>query len=253
MVESAFFDADGDGVPDPLDDERVPDAAGPSPILGFALDGFPIYGPRGCLDAACQRVVTFKSSYEHTKYEMGTVGCANSNACADRNAYVCAPTVINGQETTACVYKDYAWDYNVYQPQQGDGWLDECNGRIGPDGTYRYHATKTFPYLLGCYHGVYDANHDACPTDPNAGGNNDDPNGNENQPGNGPPEAAINACQGLAQGSRCSFSGTPGYGCKRHVSHTSQSEYAHLCAVNLTRAQGPSFACLRSPTGLTRP
>ena len=78
LVESAFFDADGDGVPDLLDDERVPDAAGPSPILGFALDGFPIYGPRGCLDAACQRVVTFKSSYEHTKYEMGTVGCANA-------------------------------------------------------------------------------------------------------------------------------------------------------------------------------
>jgi hypothetical protein len=32
--------------------------------------------------------------------------------------------------------------------------LDPCNGRVGPDGVYRYHATTTFPYVLGCYRGT---------------------------------------------------------------------------------------------------
>ena len=95
----------------------------PSPILGFALDGFPIYGPRGCVDADCTEVVEFQSSWEMV-----------------------------GDPTT------YAWDN--YECSAGscdaaDGvHLDRCNGRIGPDGTYRYHATSTFPYILGCYRGT---------------------------------------------------------------------------------------------------
>ncbi len=39
--------------------------------------------------------------------------------------------------------------------------LDECNGQVGPEGDYHYHATETFPYILGCYNGA--------PT-PNGGG-----------------------------------------------------------------------------------
>ncbi len=93
-----------------------------SPILGFALDGFPIYGPRGCLDEACTEVVTFQSSWE-----------------------------LIGDPST------YVWDANTCTREscreaQGE-FLDQCNGRIGPDGTYRYHVTSTFPYILGCYHG----------------------------------------------------------------------------------------------------
>jgi len=48
----------------------------------------------------------------------------------------------------------YAWDNHIYAGDQGDPTvLDECNGRFGPDGTYRYHATDAFPYVLGCYRG----------------------------------------------------------------------------------------------------
>lgn len=90
-----------------------------SPIIGYANDGFPIYGPRGCIDEDCTQVVEFKSSWEQT-----------------------------GDPTT------YAWDNHAYVAKQGEQWLDECNGRIGPDGTYRYHATSTFPYLLGCFAGT---------------------------------------------------------------------------------------------------
>jgi len=108
LLESCFFDN--------------PALNAPSPILGFALDGFPIYGPRGCVDADCREVVTFQSSWRQS-----------------------------GDPTT------YAWDnYTCDQESCAaaqDDRLDRCNGRVGPDGTYRYHATDTFPYILGCYHG----------------------------------------------------------------------------------------------------
>ncbi|MEM7247273.1 MAG: YHYH protein [Acidobacteriota bacterium] len=88
----------------------------PSPIIGYAFDGYPIYGPWGCVDEDCTEVIEFQSSW-----------------------------VQIGDPTT------YAWDAHEYQPRAEQQYLDECNGRIGPDGTYRYHATATFPYILGCY------------------------------------------------------------------------------------------------------
>ena len=110
----------------------------PSPVLGFSLDGFPIYGPRGCVDEDCSEVVEFQSSWETT-----------------------------GDPTT------YAWEANectreTCEEASGE-YLDQCNGRTGPDGSYRYHATSTFPYILGCFRGT--ASSDA----------------GEGEPGQGPP------------------------------------------------------------------
>ncbi len=90
-----------------------------SPIVGYALDGFPIYGPNGCLDLACENVVEMTSGYEQT-------GNPTSNAWT-------AYTYVGGSEP---------------------GMLDECNGTYGPDGTYRYHATSGFPYTFGCFKGT---------------------------------------------------------------------------------------------------
>jgi len=61
----------------------------PSPIIGVALDGFPIYGP---IDE-------------------------------------------NGRQLTSRE-------------------LDECHGRFTAMGEYRYHATKDFPYFIGCFRGT---------------------------------------------------------------------------------------------------
>lgn len=52
----------------------------------------------------------------------------------------------------------YAFDgYGIYGPNGKDGVpptdLDECNGHQESDMSYHYHATKEFPYLLGCYSG----------------------------------------------------------------------------------------------------
>ncbi len=91
-----------------------------SPLLGWAMDGFAVYGPYDCIDAACSKVVEFKSGYVKT-----------------------------GDP------KKDAWKNHAYQAKPDDATvLDACNGRIGPDGVYRYHATKAFPYLLGCYKGT---------------------------------------------------------------------------------------------------
>lgn len=53
----------------------------------------------------------------------------------------------------------YAFDgFPLYGPYNEDGVvptdLDACNGRIGYDGTYRYHVTFKAPFLLGCFRGV---------------------------------------------------------------------------------------------------
>lgn len=53
----------------------------------------------------------------------------------------------------------YAFDgFPLYGPYNEDGALptdlDQCNGRVGYDGTYRYHATSTAPYLIGCFRGL---------------------------------------------------------------------------------------------------
>ena len=121
------------------------------------------------------------------------------------NAYTCAPTVVDGAVTTACVYKDYAWDSHEFREKQGDEWLDECNGRIGPDGTYRYHATSTFPYILGCYHGVITQNlQGVCPREGEAGGGMMQP-GMDMGGGRMPPQEAQAACANSNDGDACSF------------------------------------------------
>ena len=78
------------------------------------------------------------------------------------------------------------WEYVA-----GSGELDECNGRVGPDGTYRYHATKTFPYILGCYKGTPTA---SAPGGANRGGAGGPPNNGGGQQGGGPPNGAPASC-----------------------------------------------------------
>ena len=145
----------------------------PSPVVGYALDGFPIYGSYGCVDEGCSEVIQFQSSW-----------------------------VTTGEATAA-------WDNNVYVEKTGNQYLDECNGRIGEDGTYRYHLTQTFPYVLGCYSGELES-----------GGTNPDPpedgGGDDLDPGDGaggPPACVEEAdCDGLCpQGSvGCTCHQTPG-------------------------------------------
>ncbi len=97
------------------------DASAPSPVIAWAFDGFPIYGPNECTDRACTEVAEVESGWRRT-----------------------------GDPTT------YAWDNHRYVEHQVSKALDPCNGHVGPDGDYHYHATSGFPYILGCYSGYAD-------------------------------------------------------------------------------------------------
>lgn len=93
----------------------------PSPILAFAADGFPVYGPFGCADEDCSEVIEFKSSWEQLR----------------------TPEID-------------AWDAYRFVPKSEAEYLDRCNGHSGDDhgGKYHYHATSRWPYILGCFSGT---------------------------------------------------------------------------------------------------
>jgi hypothetical protein len=122
----------------------------PSAVIGYAYDGFPIYGSLGCEDAGCTSVIEYKSGWENS--DAYNAGCASSAACAGND--VCLLTVVAGVETTACIPNTYAWDSHTYVSKAGSEYLDVCNGHTGPAGDYHYHTTSTFPYILGCFSGT---------------------------------------------------------------------------------------------------
>lgn len=101
-------------------------------LIGYAADGFPLYGPTGYADPANAGggVKTLRSSYAVKSGER--------------------PDGPGGRYSGAFV-EDYGY-------VAGRGDLDECNGRFAvtpeyPDGTYHYVATEEFPNLPLCWKG----------------------------------------------------------------------------------------------------
>lgn len=91
-----------------------------SQLVGFAIDGFPIYNSVICLDTNCSQTTLAKSGYTKT-----------------------------GDS------KSYVWKAYSFSGGTEPGTLDACNGRTEADGTYAYHLTPTqFPYILGCLTGT---------------------------------------------------------------------------------------------------
>jgi len=91
-----------------------------SQLVGFAIDGFPIYNSVICLDANCSQTTLAKSGYTKT---------------GDSRSYV--------------------WKAYSFSGGTDPATLDACNGRTEADGTYAYHLTPTqFPYIIGCLTGT---------------------------------------------------------------------------------------------------
>ncbi|MBT5281564.1 MAG: YHYH protein, partial [Euryarchaeota archaeon] len=145
-----------------------------SPIIGWAFDGYPIYGMYGYNnDQTSLKPITSSYAIERTQ-EGGDQG-------------------YNGIDD---------WNY-----VEGAGDLDECNGRFGPtpeypDGIYHYVSTPLsgsptmvtdtngatvgmigFPYFLLCYHGVADV--DSQDVGGGQGGGGGPPGGGGGPPGGG--------------------------------------------------------------------
>ncbi|PDH25269.1 MAG: hypothetical protein CND29_00625 [Marine Group II euryarchaeote MED-G36] len=142
-----------------------------SPIIGFAFDGYPIYGFVGWDEDGDTKEMT--SSYKLKEGESGYNGIDD------------------------------------YEYVAGLGDLDACNGVYSPtpdypEGIYHYHSTWVngegdlgFPYFIYCYRGVMEAgNSDA---GQGGGGGDDDPcaggppDGDVWGPGIGPPPEGCDA------------------------------------------------------------
>lgn len=105
----------------------------PSPVIGFASDGFPIFGPYfddGTQIRAAVSGYTLRS------------GARPSGAGEPGGAY--DGTFVDDYEFT------------------GAGDLDECNG-MTVGGQYGYYVTAGYPWILGCLRGTPDRSFDKMP------------------------------------------------------------------------------------------
>ncbi len=122
------------------------DPASHSPLIGYAYDGYPIYGAYGFKNAdGTGGVSRIKSSYQ--LQNMTT-----------RN---------NGPDVSTTYFLGYFREDYEYVNQTAEDYLDEHNGRICvtpeyPNGTYAYFCTvdenhnSYYPYAVGpSFYGVY--------------------------------------------------------------------------------------------------
>jgi hypothetical protein len=97
-----------------------------SPVIGFAADGFPIYGPH-FIDPASGNMLEATSGYTLKTGDRPT-GDASPGGSYDGT---------------------YIQDYEFTDA----GTLDECNG-MTVDGQYGYYVTSSYPHVMGCFTGT---------------------------------------------------------------------------------------------------
>lgn len=126
-----------------------------SPLIGFAYDGFPIYGAYGYQNTnGTGGIVRIRSSYE-----LGNI--------TDRTLYPDGTNVDDGPAINTTYPLGYFREDYIYVAQTGEEYLDEHNGRFCitpeyPNGTYAYFATvdedwnSAYPYVVGpTFYGTY--------------------------------------------------------------------------------------------------
>lgn len=100
-----------------------------SPVIGFAADGFPIYG-----------------SYFD---DNGTIRKATSSYQLKSGAREAQNGIAPGGTYDGTYVDDYTYSANT-------GDLDECNG-MTVNGNYGYYVTDAYPWVLGCFSGTPDS------------------------------------------------------------------------------------------------
>ena len=126
----------------------VPDSTKHGPLIGYAFDGYPIYGAYGWIDVNGTNVVKRITP----SYRLRAITARTS--LADGTPLEAAK---HGPSLTTAALGSYAEDYEF---AEGSGDLDVHNGRFCrtpeyPNGTYAYFATidadgnSVYPYVIG--------------------------------------------------------------------------------------------------------
>ena len=154
-----------------------------SPLIGFAFDGYPIYGPYGFANAdGSGGVVRIETSWQLRDIEVrqtlpdGTELAPNQYG-PDVGELV-TPAIPPGAAPVAAVLGAYIEDHEYVD---GSGHLDEFNGRFAvtpeyPEGTYAYYATVDadhngqYPYFFPAYRGVVETDNFGGGPGPGGGG-----------------------------------------------------------------------------------
>ncbi len=119
-----------------------------SPLIGFAYDGYPIYGAYGYANAdGTGGITSIKSSYQ-------------LRDITTRTEWADGTDVDDGPDVNPTYFLGYFREDYEYVSHNSQDYLDEHNGRICvtpeyPDSTYAYFATvdenwnSTYPYIVG--------------------------------------------------------------------------------------------------------
>lgn len=124
------------GNPNAMFTQDCSTAASASPVIGFAADGFPLYG--SCISDGAGGFREVEPSYQ-----------LKSGTRQDVGSYT---TPVKGVGTI----KNDEYDGQFrgdYEYSAGLGDLDECNG-MTVDGQYGYYITNAFPWVINCYKGT---------------------------------------------------------------------------------------------------
>ena len=159
------------------------DPAAHSPLIGYAFDGYPIYGPYGFAEAdGSGGIVRIETSWQlrditvrHTLPD-GTELAPNQFG-PDVGELV-TPAIPPGAAPVAAVLGAYIEDHEYVEDS---GHLDEFNGRFAvtpeyPQGTYAYYATVDadhngqYPYFYPAYRGVVETDNFGGGPGPGGGG-----------------------------------------------------------------------------------
>jgi len=133
----------------------VIDSTQHSPLIGYAYDGFPIYGAYGYKNTnGTGGIVRMKSSY-------------SLRSITTRTTYSTGASVTPGPAVSSTYYLGYFREDYMYTAPTASDYLDEHNGRFCvtpeyPAGTYCYFATvdanwnSYYPYVVGpTFYGIY--------------------------------------------------------------------------------------------------
>ena len=118
-------------------------------LVGWALDGFPVYARYGYTDAndASSAIKEMNGSYQ--------LRDLNELLAEGRPATSDTDTRANGVVVESLPLGVFVQDW---QYQESISELDECNGRYGvtpefPEGIYHYYITDDYPYVQRCLKG----------------------------------------------------------------------------------------------------